>query len=177
MTRSWASRGAWCGRRAPHFPVGLRRRPSLFTTQSTVTHNYASAGAFAVTLTVNDGQLDSAPFTTQVTIGVPGRSQQDDVGEFLAYVQPVKPDSTLPAGTTSFNVVIIYGPTIDPSTFNATLNHPPTPFTGFHLVPNTSETVTIPLTSGKNSLTLEVQDLREDGKTDSDKDELTFKVP
>jgi hypothetical protein len=52
-----------------------------------------------------------------------------------------------------------------------------TPFTGFHPVPNTSEIVTIPLTSGKNSLKLEVQGLREDRKTASDKDELTFKVP
>jgi hypothetical protein len=72
-------------------------------------------------------------------------------------------------------VVIIHGPTIKPTTFQATLNKDP--FSGFHPVANTSETVSIPLTPGRNSLKLQVEGLRDDGKTAKDLDELTFKVP
>jgi hypothetical protein len=51
------------------------------------------------------------------------------------------------------------------------------PFIGFHPLPNTSETVTIPLTPGRNSLKLEVKGLNDKGNTAKDMDELTFKVP
>jgi VCBS repeat-containing protein len=148
---------------------------TLVTPQAISSHTYASAGTFAVTLVVNDGQLDSAPFTTQATIGMPGGGQREDVDDFLAYASPVDTRTDLPAGTTSFNVTIIYGPTINAATFQATLNK--SPFPGFHPAANRSETVTIPLTSGHNTLDLEVEGLRSDGRTATDRDKLVFIVP
>ena len=146
----------------------------LVTTEALVEHTYSSAGVYTATLVVNDGELDSAPFPTQVTIGSTGGGQNDDVDAFMAFASPPERKVDLPAGTTSYDVVIIYGPTIDPGTFTASLNKQP--FDGFHPVPGTSETVTIPLSPGKNKLDLEVDGIRVDGKKATDKDKLEFRV-
>lgn len=104
-----------------------------------------------------------------------GGGQRSDVDEFLAYVNPLQKKTTLPTGTTSFPVRIVYGATIDPLTFEASLNG--TPVGGFHPVAGTNETVTIPLSSGHNTLKLQVDGQRSDGHTAMDKDQLTFIVP
>jgi large repetitive protein len=148
---------------------------TLVTPQAPIEHTYASGGTFPVTLIVNDGQLDSAPFTTQASIGITGGGQQDEVDEFLTYVSPTKKSTDLPAGTTSFSVVIIYGPTILSSTFQASLNGEP--FGGFDPRAGTSETVTIPLASGRNVLALQVVGVRADGRQATDRDQLTFNIP
>jgi VCBS repeat-containing protein len=148
---------------------------TLVTTQPSITHTYANLGTFTVTLVVNDGQLNSVPFTTQATIGDPGGGQRENVDAFLSYVSPTQPRTDLPVGTTSFDVAIIYGPTILPDTFQAELNG--APFLGFTPVPGTSETVTIPLSSGRNILLLLVDGVRFDGRTATDRDRLTFIVP
>jgi VCBS repeat-containing protein len=52
------------------------------------------------------------------------------------------------------------------------------PFTGFHPAPNTSETVPIPLElSTRNTLELQVDGTRADGRKATDRDALTFIVP
>jgi hypothetical protein len=148
---------------------------TLVTTTAVIDHTYASAGIFPVTLVVSDGELNSAPFATQATIGVPGGGQREDVDAFLAYASPPERRTDLPAGTTSFDVIIIYGPTINPATFQATLNG--LPFAGFAPFQDTSQTVPIPLSSGRNVLHLQVDGVRSDGRTATDRDSLTFIVP
>lgn len=150
-------------------------RATLETTAAIIQHTYASAGSFPVTLVVNDGQVDSAPFMTTATIGYTGGGQGADVDAFLAYANPQQRSTDLPAGTTSFDVTIIYGPTIVPSTLQAFLNG--APFAGFIPAPDTSETVTIPLASGRNVLLLQVDGLLSTGRTATDRDRLTFISP
>lgn len=128
-----------------------------------------------MTLVVNDSQLDSAPFTTEATIGFPEGGQRADVNAFLTYASPVASRTDLPAGMTSFSVTIIYGPTIEASTFQARLNGDPAP--GFPPVAGTSQTVIIALALGRNVLELQVDGMRPDGQTSTNKDRLTFIVP
>jgi hypothetical protein len=148
---------------------------TLVTTQPSITHTYAIPGIFSVTLVVSDGQLASVPFTSQATIGDPAGGGRDDVDVFLSYANPTQVRTDLPAGTTSFNVTIIYGPTIIHGSFQAVLNG--APFFGFTPKPGMSETVTIPLSRGRNVLSLNVDGMRSDGRTATDRDRLTFIVP
>jgi hypothetical protein len=98
-----------------------------------------------------------------------------DVNQFLQYASPREAQTHLGAGTTSFQVTIAYGATIDASTFRATLEG--LPFAGFAPVPGTRQTVTVPLLRGRNVLRLQVDGVRSDGRTGSDQDMLTFVVP
>jgi len=147
---------------------------TLVTTDAIVQHTYSAAGTYTVTLVVNDGELDSDPSTTQATIGTAGGGQSDDVNAFVTFASPAQRKTELPAGTTSFDVIIIYGPTIDASTFQATLNKQP--FVGFNPVADTTETVTIPLGGSKNTLVLQVTGTRADGRPATDRDRLVFRV-
>lgn len=145
------------------------------TTEPLKYHAYVSEGVYTVTLVVNDGTVDSAPYTTQATINGEG-GQRDDVDAFITYVQPADRDITLPEGRTSYDVIIVYGITIDPETFEAELNKQPCD--GFTPIPGGTETVTITLQAGKkNKLRIQVDGERVDGKTATDKDKLTFRFP
>jgi hypothetical protein len=139
-----------------------------------VNHTYPSAGIFTVTLVVYDGELYSTPYTTQATIGGLTDGQRDDVDAFLTYASPTERKVELPRGTASIDVVILYGPTIDLTTFEARLEG--RRIHTFHPVPGTCETVTIPLDRGRNTLALEVQGRRTDGKRATDKDKFVFIV-
>jgi hypothetical protein len=58
-----------------------------------------------------------------ISIGFDGGGQRPrDVNKFLSYARPSKRQTTLPAGTTNYIMIILYGDTIIPSTFNAELN-------------------------------------------------------
>jgi hypothetical protein len=104
-----------------------------------------------------------------------GGGQRTDVNEFLTYAAPTQTDTTLAAGTSSFDVHIFYGSTILPATFQATLNG--NPISGFTPIPGTDQTVTIPLASGRNTLVLRVDGVRTDGHIGTDRDRLVFIVP
>ena len=150
---------------------------TLTTSVAAIGHTYNSSGNFTVTLVVNDGQLDSAPFTTQanITEAFSGGGQRTDVDLFLSYTSPTERSTTLPAGTLSFNVTIIYGSTINTATFKASLNG--VSFGGFSPVAGSSQTVAVPLSAGRNVLLLIVEGTRSDGATATDRDRLTFIVP
>ena len=105
----------------------------------------------------------------------PGQGQRPrDVSMFLQYASPQDARTQLPSGTTSFDVRIFYGATIDATTFRATLNG--AAFAGFTPAAGSNETVTVPLVPGRNVLRLEVQGVRTDGRTGTDQDALTFIV-
>ena len=150
--------------------------PVLVTTEATVEHTFWSPDVYTVTLIVNDGEDDSPQATTEATIGEAGSGQADDVNAFLAFAQPAARKVTLQAGQTTYNVTIIYGPLIDPTTFKATLNNQN--LGGFTPDPGTSETVEITLIQGKkNQLAFEVDGERTDGKTATDKDRFQLEFP
>ena len=103
------------------------------------------------------------------------KGQRADVNDFLRFAAPTQSTTDLPAGTTSDNVIIYYGSTINPATFAATLGG--APFSGFTPAPGTSQRVTIPLVRGRNVLLLTVDGVRSDGRTATERDRLTFTVP
>jgi VCBS repeat-containing protein len=147
---------------------------TLVTASPNPTHAYAAAGIYTVTLVVSDGSLDSAPTTTSATIGDPIGSNRGDVDAFLSYAAPTARSVQLPAGTTSFDVTIIYGAAIIPATFAVELNG--SSFVGFSPVAGRSQTVTIPLSPGRNTLAISVDGTLADGRTATDRDRLTFVV-
>lgn len=104
-----------------------------------------------------------------------GGGQRSDVDTFLSFNNPLKKTVNTPAGINSFSVGIVYGPTIDPLSFDATLNGQP--FSGFSPVSGTQEVVTIPLSTGRNVLKLSVVGIRSDGRFATDRDTLTFITP
>jgi len=150
---------------------------TIETVQDIIQHTYESTGVFDVTLVVSDGMSDSDSFTTSAYIsGFSGGGQRQDVDAFLTYGSPLVKSLDLPAGTTTFDVIIFYRSTIEEDTFQASLNresftHIFTPIAG------TSELVTIPLLSpGRNTLVLEVDGVRTDKRTATDRDGLVFIV-
>jgi hypothetical protein len=147
---------------------------TLVTSTSTVGHAYATAGSYQVTLVVSDGSLDSAASASTVTVGDPIGSNRGDVDTFLSYAAPAERSVQLPAGTTGFDVTILYGDTIIPSTFAVELNGIPFPW--FNPVPGTSQTVAVPLYRGRNVLLISVDGTLADGRTATDRDRLTFAV-
>lgn len=106
----------------------------------------------------------------------PGGGQQPaEVNKFLRYSQPTDNRMKLPAGTTSYTIIVFYGTTIDPSTFTATLNGASIT-SQFHPVPGGADIVTIPLASGTTKVQLEAVGTKASGSTGRDSDTLTFLV-
>lgn len=86
-----------------------------------------------------------------------GKGQRpSDVNKFLSYVTPTQSTTTLPAGTASFSLIIIYDKNIIPSTFQATLNGKDVT-SSFHPSTGSAESVTLNLSQGRNTLVLSVE--------------------
>lgn len=102
--------------------------------------------------------------------GFPGGGQRSDVDQFLAYANPSQRQTTLPAGTTTFALMITYRETVDPSTFQVELNR--TDISGlFNPRPGEMEVVNLPLARGRNVLNLSIEGMA--GKrVATDKDRL-----
>ena len=144
-------------------------------TTEVVTHTYAAIGNYTVTLLVYDGTYYSKPFVTTATVvGSTGGGQQKNVDSFLTFISPEEKTTSLPAGTTTYDISLVYGPTIDSETLSVTLNG--TPFAGFHPVAGGTETVTINLEEGRNTLLFMIDGIRPDGHVATDRDRLTFVV-
>jgi hypothetical protein len=106
-----------------------------------------------------------------------GKGQRPaDVNSYLGYEQPTQAQTELSAGTTSYNVHLYYGKTIDPTTFTAKLNKQDISSL-FSPQPFTDEEVIIPLQKGRNSLEFSIDGKKPDGRTAKDSDRLVFVVP
>ena len=98
-----------------------------------------------------------------------------DVKKFLCYARPSERQTTLPAGTTNYIMIIVYGGTIIPSSFNAELNG--TDITSlFNPTPGGTEAVTLNLSQGRNTLVLSIE-ANLPNRIAEDKDRLVFIVP
>jgi len=140
--------------------------------------NTASAGGDDPDPNPGDNVASATTTVSEPTLPplFPGGGQRPpDVNRFLMYASPLQQRTDLPAGTTSYSLVIYYGETIDPATFSATLSGAPAG--GFVPTPGTLQTVSIPLAPGRNTLVLTVDGTRTDGRTATDQDRLTFLVP
>lgn len=142
------------------------------TQQAVVTGQIVQGTTLAYTL-----NLASTPgSTTRLSGSFDGGGQRPkDVNKFLTYSNPTASQTSLPAGTTTFPLQIVYGNTILPSTFRAVLNgvnissmFSPSPDTGQH--------VNLSLKSGRNVLELSV-DGNLPNRIATDKDRLVFLVP
>jgi hypothetical protein len=104
-----------------------------------------------------------------------GRGGRRDVDEFTSNSNPTARQTTLPAGTTSFALMIFYGAAIDPDTFTAELGRTDVGHL-FSPEPGGMEVVRLPLETGRNVLVLSVEGTV-DSRTARDRDRLTFVVP
>ncbi len=112
----------------------------------------------------------------EVSGGFDGKGQRPtDVNKFLSYVTPTQGMTTLPAGATSFTLVIVYDKNIIPTIFTATLNGVDIKSL-FHPAPGNTESVTLNLKQGSNTLILSVEGNLPD-RTARDTDRLVFIVP
>lgn len=97
-----------------------------------------------------------------------------DTNVFLAYKAPIGGSLALPAGTTTFDMTILYGGRIIPSSFRAELNRVDVTQM-FHPIPGGTEVVTLPLNKGSNMLTLSSEAYLNNRIAD-DEDRLGFEV-
>jgi hypothetical protein len=104
-----------------------------------------------------------------------GGQRPRDVNKFLTYGNPSQTSTTLPAGTTSFALMIFYAPGVLPNTFSAVMNG-----TGvssmFHPSAGGSELVTLPVGPGRNVLKLSI-DGQLPSRVATDTDRLVLDVP
>jgi hypothetical protein len=98
-----------------------------------------------------------------------------DVNKFLSYVRPSQRQTSLPAGTTTYNAIVVYGDSIIPSSFKTELNG--LDITSlFNPIPEGTDAVTLNLNQGRNTLILSV-DANLTNRVANDKDTLIFMVP
>jgi hypothetical protein len=132
------------------------------------------------------GQGETARFSMQLdgstspslsfSAGFDGGGQRPrDVNKLLSYINVTGASTDLPLGATSFTLNVLYGRTVVPATFSATLNGADVSAL-FNVSPGTSQRVTLPLGRGRNVLELGVQGLV-GTRTVADKDRLVFSVP
>lgn len=102
-----------------------------------------------------------------------GGGERSAIDSLLTFSNPLVGTTRLPADSTQFDITVFYGPSIVPESFEATIDNEPLQV--FNPVPNSSETVTIPLLPGRNNVRLKVSgDV--DGRARTDTDRFTFIV-
>lgn len=122
-------------------------------------------------------EFSKSPGSQLVTTGGfdGGGQRPRDVNKFLSYAQPSDANTALPAGTTSYQLLVFYGAGVIPSTFRAQLNGADVTSL-FSPSPGGSQAVALPLQSGRNVLQLSV-DGNLPNRVATDSDRLVFEVP
>jgi len=104
-----------------------------------------------------------------------GGQRPRDVNKFLSYAAVSQSRTDLPAGSTTYPMIVFYDSTIIANSLSATING--TILTSlFHPVPGSFETVLIPLRKGSNTLQLSI-DGNLSNRAATDTDRLVFQVP
>jgi hypothetical protein len=121
--------------------------------------------------------LASTPASTMFLSGSfdGGGQRPKDVNKFLTYANPTSSQTSLPAGTSSFPLQIVYATNIIPTTFKAVLNGGDIS-SAFSPMPASGQVVALHLQRGKNVLVVSV-DGHLPSRIATDKDSLVFLVP
>jgi hypothetical protein len=111
-----------------------------------------------------------------MTGGFDGGGQRPrDVNKFLTYAQLSATSTALPAGTTSYALLVFFNQNIISSTFHAQLNG--IDITSlFSPSPGSGQTIMLPLQKGRNVLQLSV-DGNLTNRVATDTDRLVFDLP
>lgn len=97
------------------------------------------------------------------------------MNKFLSYAAVSQSRTDLPAGSTTYPLIVFYDSAIIADSFSASING--TILTSlFHPVPGSFETVLIPLQKGRNTLQLSI-DGNLSNRAATDTDRLVFQVP
>jgi hypothetical protein len=104
-----------------------------------------------------------------------GGEKPDDTNRFLTYANPIDRKVRLVTGTTQVPLLIFYGASIQPTTFNAMLNGSNIS-SRFTPAPDQYELVWLPLKPGLNKFAVAVEGTTTSGRTAKDIDELVFLV-
>jgi hypothetical protein len=106
-----------------------------------------------------------------------GKGQRSsDVNQFLRYANPT--DSTtvaLPVGTTSYPLAVVFGNFVEPVRFSAVHNGVDIS-DQFNVYVGQTAVVNLPLHDGRNKLVISISGVRNDGRSATDTDQLTFIV-
>ena len=112
----------------------------------------------------------------EVSGGFDGGGQRPrDVNKFLSYSSPVESQTSLPAGTTTYPLMIFYSKTIIPASFKAVLNGVDIS-SRFSPTPGGHQSVTLNVQQGRNVLVLSV-DGNLPTRIATDTDRLVFVIP
>ena len=144
-----------------------------------------AGGTLASTIACGDapaGPASSAPSTPAAAAqsadlavaAYDGGAQSAAVNAFLSYDAPTARSTDLPPGTGSYAVSIVYGPTIDPATFEATSNGENLT-AWFHPAPGQSEVVEIPIRQVRTVLKFSVTGTA-NGRLATDRDSFVLQV-
>ncbi|MHC4269536.1 MAG: hypothetical protein ACYSTS_13835, partial [Planctomycetota bacterium] len=120
--------------------------------------------SFFTDIPISSGSVHSYSFYYDKTIGsetlifgaIDGVGQRPrDVNKFLSFSNPIKSRTTLPAGTSTFPLTILYGKSTIPSSFKAKLNGVDITYL-FSPAVGSNEVVIIDLQAGRNVLLLSI---------------------
>lgn len=138
---------------------------------------WTQAGIAIAANTTNGYKLSfdkTSPTAGLISGGFEGAAQPGELNELLTYGTVSGNVTALPAETSSFALLVFYGPTLVPDMFSATLNDADVSNL-FKPVPGRHEIVGIPLHAGRNVLRLGAMGATETDKT-LDEDVLEFVV-
>jgi hypothetical protein len=110
-----------------------------------------------------------------VTGGFGGGGQRASVDAFLTYSAPTERSIALPAGTTTYPLMVFFGRSVDPATFTATLNGAAVTSL-FQPRAGGVNAVRLPLRSGRNVLQLTIRGAN-GSRMPRDADRLVLQVP
>lgn len=126
-------------------------------------------------LQVYDFECAADPAADGLRGNFTGSQASGAADNLLTWGRPSSDSPRLPAGTRDYEPIIVYGPTVDPSTFRAQLNNSVITEL-FHPAPGTAEAVRLPLRPGNNVLKVMISG-RVESRTAVDTDTFDFKVP
>ena len=126
-------------------------------------------------LQVYDFECAPDPAADSLRGNFTGSQASGAADDLLTWGRPSSASPRLPPRTKDYEPIIVYGPTVHPSTFRAQLNNSDVTKL-FHPEPGTAEAVRLPLRPGSNLLKVMVSG-RVGSQTAVDTDTFDFKVP
>ncbi|WP_303902198.1 hypothetical protein [Thiohalomonas denitrificans] len=107
---------------------------------------------------------------------IDGKGQRGrDVNQFLRFANPLETSVDLSPDIEHYDLVVVFGETIVPASFEASLNRSNIT-ERFTVAPGGTAVVKLPLEPGRNTVVLSIDGERDDGRTATDTDQIIFVV-